>query len=58
MRARTVTLLSHFRPEQVAPAVRALVDAARAQGVTLRLDPDESPSTRSPRAKTWCSMRP
>jgi len=37
-----VTLLSHFRPEQVAPAVRALVDAARAQGVTLRLDPDES----------------
>ena len=42
MRARTVTLLSHFRPEQVAPAVRALVDAARAQGVTLRLDPDES----------------
>jgi len=42
VRARTVTLLSHFRPEQVAPAVRALVDAARAQGVTLRLDPDES----------------
>jgi NAD+ kinase len=42
VQARTVTLLSHFRPEQVAPAVRALVDAARAEGVTLRLDPDES----------------
>jgi NAD+ kinase len=42
VQARTVTLLSHFRPEQVAPAVRALVDAARTEGVTLRLDPDES----------------
>ena len=42
MQARTVTLLSHFRPDQVAPAVRALVEAARTEGVTLRLDPDES----------------
>jgi NAD+ kinase len=42
MRARTVTLLSHIRPEQVAPAVAALVEAARAEGVTLRLDEDES----------------
>ena len=42
MRARTVTLMSHFRPRQVAPAVAALVEAARAEGVTLRLDEDES----------------
>jgi NAD+ kinase len=42
MRARTVTLLSHIRPQQVAPAVAALVEAARAEGVTLRLDEDES----------------
>jgi NAD+ kinase len=42
MRARTVTLMSHFRPRQVAPAVGALVEAARAEGVTLRLDEDES----------------
>jgi NAD+ kinase len=42
MRARTVTLLSHIRPHQVAPAVAALVEAARAEGVTLRLDEDES----------------
>ena len=42
MRARTVTLLSHARKEQVAPAVAALVEAARTEGVTLRLDPEET----------------
>ena len=42
MRARTVTVLSHFRPQQVAPAIEALVEAARAEGVTLRLDEDET----------------
>ena len=42
MRARTVTLLSHARTEQVAPAVAALVEAAREEGVTLRLDPGET----------------
>ena len=42
MRARTVTLLSHARTEQVAPAVTALVEAARAEGVTLRFDPEET----------------
>jgi NAD+ kinase len=42
VRARTVTLLSHARTEQVAPAVTALVEAARAEGVTLRFDPDET----------------
>jgi NAD+ kinase len=42
VRARTVTLLSHARTEQVAPAVTALVEAARAEGVTLRFDPEET----------------
>jgi NAD+ kinase len=42
VRARTVTVLSHFRPEQVAPAIAALREAARAEGVTLRLDEDET----------------
>jgi NAD+ kinase len=42
VRARTVTLLSHARTEQVAPAVTALIEAARAEGVTLRFDPDET----------------
>jgi NAD+ kinase len=42
MRARTVTLLSHFRPQQVAPAIAALVAAARAEGVILRFDEDET----------------
>jgi NAD+ kinase len=42
VRARTVTLLSHARTEQVAPAVTALVEAARTEGVTLRFDPDET----------------
>jgi NAD+ kinase len=42
VRARTVTVLSHARTEQVAPAIEALLAAARAEGVTLRLDPDET----------------
>src|SRR3954454_18198897 len=42
MRARTVTLLSHFRPQQVAPAIAALVEAARAEGVIAFFDEDET----------------
>ena len=42
MRARTATVLSHVRPEQVAPALRLLVEAARNAGVTLRFDADET----------------
>jgi NAD+ kinase len=37
-----VTLLSHARTQQVAPAVQALVAAAREEAVTVRLDPDET----------------
>jgi NAD+ kinase len=43
VRARTVTVLSHVRPQQVAPAIEALVAAARREGVTLRFDEEESP---------------
>jgi len=39
---RTVTVVSHARTEQVAPALDALKRAARAEGVTLRFDPDET----------------
>ena len=42
MRARTATVLSHVRPDQVAPALRLLVEAARDAGVTLRFDADET----------------
>ena len=42
MRARTVTVISHARTEQVAPALAALTQAARTEGVTLRFDPDET----------------
>jgi NAD+ kinase len=42
VRARTVTVISHTRTEQVAPALEALMRAARAEGVTLRLDPEET----------------
>jgi NAD+ kinase len=42
VRARTATVLSHFRPEQVAPALELLVEAAQAAGVTLRFDPEET----------------
>src|SRR3954471_6088193 len=40
--ARTVTVISHARTEHVAPALTALTRAARAEGVTLRFDPDET----------------
>jgi NAD+ kinase len=42
VRARTVTVLSHQRIEQVRPAVDALLRAARHEGVTVRFDPDET----------------
>ena len=42
MQARTVTVVSHTRTEQVAPALQALMRAARAEGVTLRFDADET----------------
>jgi NAD+ kinase len=42
MQARTVTVVSHTRTEQVAPALTALMKAARSEGVTLRFDPDET----------------
>ncbi len=41
-RARTVTVLTHGRPHQVAEALRELQAAAQRSGVTLRLDVDES----------------
>jgi len=42
VQARTVTVVSHTRTEQVAPALRALMTAARNEGVTLRFDPEET----------------
>jgi NAD+ kinase len=42
MQARTVTVVSHARTEQVAPALQALIRAARTEGVTLRFDADET----------------
>ena len=42
MQARTVTVVSHTRTEQVAPALQALITAARNEGVTLRFDPEET----------------
>jgi NAD+ kinase len=41
-RARTVTVLSHTRSEQVRPALDALVRAAAREGATLRFDHDET----------------
>src|SRR4051795_7089931 len=40
--ARTVTVISHARTEHVAPALEALTQAARAEGVTLRFDANET----------------
>jgi NAD+ kinase len=42
VQARTVTVVSHARTQEVAPALHALIEAARAEGVTLRFDPDET----------------
>jgi len=39
---RAVTVLSHARPQEVAPSLRRLVDSARTCGMTLRFDPDET----------------
>jgi NAD+ kinase len=41
-RTRTVTVLTHQRPHQVAEALRALQDAATRAGVALRFDADET----------------
>jgi NAD+ kinase len=41
-RARTVTVLSHQRPQQTAGALRMLIEAAEREGVSLRFDPDET----------------
>jgi NAD+ kinase len=38
----SVTVLSHQRPDQTGPALRALVDVARRRSVTVRLDRDET----------------
>ena len=40
--ARTVTVLSHTRPAQTGPALRALMAAAEREGVRLRFDADET----------------
>jgi len=41
-RARTVTVLTHQRPNQTAEALQRLQSAAQSAGVTLRLDTDET----------------
>jgi len=39
---RAVTVLTHSRPQQIAPTLERLVAAARACGVQLRFDPSET----------------
>ncbi|MEA2195233.1 MAG: kinase [Solirubrobacteraceae bacterium] len=39
---RAVTVMSHTRPRDVAPSLQRLIETARATGVTLRFDPDET----------------
>lgn len=39
---RSVTVISHQRPGEVAPSLQRLIADARAAGVTLRFDPDET----------------
>jgi NAD+ kinase len=39
---RSATVLSHTRVHQTGPALRALLEAAQREGVTLRFDPDET----------------
>jgi NAD+ kinase len=41
-RARAVTVLSHSRPGQIAPALEALLGAAEREGVVLRFDGEET----------------
>ena len=43
--SRSVTVLTHTRPQQVASALTKLVDAARNAGVTLRFDEEETRKT-------------
>jgi NAD+ kinase len=42
MRARTATVLTHTRPDDVEPALDALMAAAAREGVMLRFDADET----------------
>ncbi len=42
MSSRSATVLTHRRPAQTAHALGQLFDAARAAGVTLRFDPEET----------------
>jgi NAD+ kinase len=42
MRARTATIVSHQRTDQVAPGLHALIRAAREHDVVLRLDSEEA----------------
>jgi NAD+ kinase len=42
MRARTATVLTHTRPDDVEPALGALMAAAGREGVTLRFDGEET----------------
>ncbi|MGH2841478.1 MAG: NAD(+)/NADH kinase [Solirubrobacteraceae bacterium] len=42
MTSRQLTVLTHSRPEQVAAALKQLIATARAAGVKLRLDPEET----------------
>ena len=41
-RIRTATVLTHRRPPESAPALRALIALAEERGVTLRFDPEET----------------
>jgi NAD+ kinase len=40
--ARAVTVISHTRPHEVAPSLQRLIETARATGVTLRFDSEET----------------
>jgi NAD+ kinase len=40
--ARAATVLTHGRPEETREALQILLEVARASGVTLRFDPDET----------------
>ena len=40
--SRTVSVLTHTRPQQVADALQKLIGAARAAGATLRFDEVET----------------
>jgi NAD+ kinase len=42
VRARSVAVLTHGRPEETTAALRRLIEGAHAAGVTLRFDPEET----------------